>query len=196
MTGPILPSLRAATGEAHQALEDAVAIDRRLVDLAGYRQILEIFLGFYRPLEPGLLVLSGLDADERWKTPWLEADLRVLGLTAPQIAELPDCHDLPRGGTPARAFGCLYVLEGATLGGRHISAMMAQSAVPPGARRFFGGYGERTGERWREFVGVLEHHAVGAGDAERGDIIQGAGETFACLHHWYVRQCPTDGFPG
>ena len=196
MADSILPALRAATSEAHQKLEDAIAIDRRLADPARYRQILEIFLGFYRPLERDLVVPPGLDTDERLKTSWLEADLRALGLTAPQIANLPDCSDLPRVDSPARVFGCLYVLEGATLGGRHISAMMARSAVPPGARRFFGGYGERTGERWREFIGALERHVAGAGDADRGDILPGAGETFACLHRWYVRQCSTDALPG
>ena len=196
MTDPVLPALRAATGKAHQAFEDAVAIDRCLADPARYRQILEIFLGFYRPLERRLIVPAGSDSDERRKTPWLEADLGAIGLTAAQIAGLPDCSDLPRVDTPARSFGCLYVLEGATLGGRHISAMMAQSTVPPGARQFFGGYGEHTGERWREFIGALERHAAGAGDADREETIQGAEETFACLHRWYVRQSPANDLPG
>ena len=74
--------------------------------------------------------------------------------------------------------------------------MMTQSAVPAEARRFFGGYGERTGERWREFTAALERYAAGVDIAQGGDIIQGAGETFACLHRWYVRQCPTDESPG
>ena len=132
----------------------------------------------------------------RLKTPWLVADLRALGLTPAQIDALPDCPDLPRVDIPARAWGCQYVLEGATLGGRHISAMMAQSAVPVEARRFFVGYGERTGERWQDFIAALEHYAVGVDIAEEGDIIQGASETFACLHRWHVRQCPTDDSRG
>lgn len=200
--GSILPALRAATGEAHQRLEDVVAIERRLSDLALYRQILEIFVGFYRPLEHHLAAGAdwqaiGLNLVDRHKAPWLQTDLRALGLTATQIETLPECHDLPCVDTPARALGCLYVLEGATLGGRQISAMMARGGVVPGeARQFFGSYGERTGERWREFIAVLDGYADGPGNAQGRDIIQGASETFACLHRWHVRQCPTDEFPG
>lgn len=197
----VLPALRAATGEAHQRLEDAVDIERRLADPLRYRQLLEIFLGFYRPLERSIPIAEhkrglGLDLSERRKVPWLEEDLSVLGLTGPEIEQLPDCPELPRVDTPPRAMGCLYVLEGATLGGRHISAMMARSAIPPGARRFFSGYGERTGERWREFVAMLERDAAGLENAESGAIIEGAQETFACLHRWFVRQCPADALPG
>lgn len=201
LPGGILPALRAATGEAHQRLEDAVDIERRLTDPIRYRQLLEIFLGFYRPLERAIHVAGGgqeqgLDLSERRKVPWLEADLSMLGLPGPQIEQLPDCPELPRVDAPARVIGCLYVLEGATLGGRHISAMMARSSVTAEARRFFGGYGERTGERWREFIAVLERYAAGSGNAENGEIIGGAQETFACLHRWCVRQCSTDDLPG
>ncbi len=196
MADPILPALRAGTGEAHQRLEDAVAIERCLVSLARYRRLLEVFLGFYRPLERRLTGLIGPDPSERLKTPWLEADLRALGLSTDQIDALPDCADLPHVEDSARAWGCLYVLEGATLGGRHISAMMAQSTVPAEARRFFSGYGEHTGERWRDFTAALERYAAGVDHARGGNIVQGASETFACLHRWYVRQCPTDELPG
>ena len=194
----ILPTLRAETAVAHQQLEDAVAIPRRLVDLTQYRQLLGTFLGFYRPLEKGIsAVANWLDAAEERKTTWLEADLGALGLTASQIIALPDCSELPDVGTSARAMGCRYVLEGATLGGRHISAMMDRGgAVPLEARRFFSGYGEKTGEHWRQFVAALERHAAGVRVAERGEIIQGASETFACLHHWYVRQYHPNALPG
>ena len=197
----ILPALRAATGDAHQQLEDAVAIERCLADLTQYQRLLEIFHGFYGPLEALLFrghpwQESELDISGRYKTPWIEDDLLGLGLPRPDLSTLPVCDQLPPSGSPSQAFGCLYVLEGATLGGRHISAMMGRSNVPPTARRFFAGYGEQTGERWREFGAALERHAAGAGSARGGEIIQGARETFACLHRWHVRHYATHEFPG
>ena len=201
MTSDILLALRAATGGAHQQLEDAVGIERRLHDPAAYRRLLEVFLGFYRPLEHRLAGLRGwensrLGLPARFKTPWLEADLAALGLTASEIGALPDCADLPGTDSLEQGFGCLYVLEGATLGGRQITAMMRDSAVPPGARRFHASYGAETGARWREFIAALENHARTADAAGRAEIVRGARETFTCLQGWFVRECPAHEPPG
>ena len=193
--GDILSGLRAATGGAHQQLEDAVGIEHRVQDRAGYRRLLEIFLGFYRPLEARFTSLhgwaqSGIDLAARRKTPWLEEDLSALGLTGREIDALPACAELPCiGDSLDRGFGCLYVLEGATLGGRHITTMMQDSSVPSAARRFFASYGAETGTRWREFIAALENHANAAPEADPVKIVQGAQETFACLQHWFVREC-------
>ena len=192
---PILSALRAATGQTHQQLEGAVDIGRRLHNPAAYRRLLEIFLGFYRPLERRLAGLRGwdvyrLDLSARRKTPWLEADLLALEPVAPGKNVPPDCMDLPRTDSLNRGFGCLYVLEGTTLGGRQITAMLQGSAVPAGARRFFASYGAETGTRWREFIRALEDHARTTDDAGRAEIVWGAQETFACLQGWFVRDCP------
>ena len=197
----VLSVLRAATGGAHQQLEDAVGIERRLHDPAAYRCLLEIFLGFYRPLERHLAGLRGwenyrLGFPARLKTPWLEADLAALGLTVSEIGALPDCASLPRTDSLEQGFGCLYVLEGATLGGRQLTAMMRDSSVPPGARRFHASYGAQTGARWREFIAALEDRARAAGEAGRAEIVQGARETFTCLQGWFVRECPAHEPPG
>ncbi len=50
------------------------------------------------------------------------------------------------------ALGCLYVLEGATLGGQVISRHLAKLGIgPENGGRFFNGYGARTGEMWKSF---------------------------------------------
>lgn len=185
----ILPALRAATSEAHLALEQAVDTERCLGDLPPYTRLLENFLGFYRPLERSLEAAidwtdTGLDFAGRRKARWLEADLTALGFTAQAVRAVPDARVLPSTDGLPRCFGCLYVLEGATLGGRHISAMMRGSSVPPGARAFFGSYGADTGARWREFVSALETQAVTGTDHARSQIVESANETFACLHRW------------
>ena len=192
----ILPVLRAATGSAHQRLEDSVGIERRVADPAAYRRLLEIFLGFYRPLEHRLAALPGwqqydLDFSARRKTPWLEADLVALGSSA-----VPDCDRLPPTASLANGFGCLYVLEGATLGGRQITALMNDCPVPATARRFFASYGAETGTRWREFIAALENYASSADAAARVAVVQGAQETFGCLQGWFVRECPVHEHPG
>ena len=185
----ILPRLRAATGEAHRALERVVDVENCVRDVGRYRALLEQFLGFYRPLEWRLSVMpgweeSGVDLLARWKSPWLEADLQALGLSSAEVGGLPDCGKLPAAGNLARGFGCLYVLEGATLGGRQITGMLQEGPVPPGARHFFGSYGAETGARWREFLSALEGHAATADDRQQAETVAAAADTFTCLQRW------------
>lgn len=184
----IVPTLRVATGEAHQRLEQTVDITRCAADLDRYRQLLARFLGFYRPLERRLGALpgwetSGVDFSNRLKTPWLAADLRALGLSA-AVESLPRCVDLPCTDDLSHGFGCLYVLEGATLGGRQITALLRDSPVPPDARAFFGSYGAETGTRWKEFVAALETHAATASEKGRAAVVKGGVETFDRLQRW------------
>ena len=187
----LLPTLRAATAQAHARLEAAVDIERCLRDRERYAALLRTFLGFYRPLERALESIGGLEEAgyalaPRRKTPWLQADLEALGMSQADVAALPDCLTLPRLDGPACAPGCLYVLEGSTLGGRHITSLMRNSAVPAGARRFFAGYGPETGARWKEFIAWLEAEAEAGGAV----IIAAAQETFADMERWLNERMP------
>ena len=126
-----------------------------------YTRLLRSFFGFYRPLEDRLFALNdwaahGLALPGRRKTPWLVSDLHVLGLSLEEIQALPSCAKLPTISNHAQGFGCLYVLEGATLGGRQITALLQSSPVSTSARRFFNSYGSETGARWREFLVCLQ----------------------------------------
>jgi heme oxygenase len=86
--------------------------------------------------------------------------------------------------TTAQLFGCLYVLEGATLGGqiitRHLHASLG--LTPETGAAFFAGYGARTGSRWKEFGTHLSAFALqsGSGDA----IVASANSTFETLDLW------------
>lgn len=191
MSASILAELRAATGEAHGQLERAVEMEKRAAEVGRYAGLLEKFHGFYAPLEARLLALpgwseSGLDLGERRKTPSLARDLAALGRTQEEIAALPRCEALPRVDNLARGFGCAYVLEGATLGGRQITAMLRDGPVPAGARTFFASYGPNVGERWREFTAALERFAAAARPEMRSDIVAAAGETFSAMQRWIV----------
>lgn len=187
--GDLLPALRSATAEAHRRLEDAVDIPRAVLDPEGYRRLLAAFYGFYRPLERELAALTGwescgLDLAERRKTPWLASDLAALGLEAPVLQTLPHCPSLPALDSLAQGMGCLYVLEGATLGGRQITALMQGSPVRPEARRFFASYGAETGLRWREFLAALRSFEERCAPAERAALLAAALATFQCLQRW------------
>lgn len=183
---PTLDRLREETRAAHAQLEDSVRIDQRVQSRPLYTQLIASFLGFYKPLEERLQALpgwsdAGIDFAARRKTPWLITDLAALGLSAAEIASLDCCEQLPRVDSLSCGFGCAYVLEGATLGGRHISQLLAATDIPEEARTFFRSYGPAVGERWKEFISALEAFSS---TGNQDEIVEGARETFACLQAW------------
>ena len=70
----------------------------------------------------------------RHKTPQRSQDLAALGVTPEALAQTPLCHGLPDLRSTTRLFGCLDVIEGATLGGqvvtRHLRASLALTPSP------------------------------------------------------------------
>ena len=190
----ILAALRAATSQAHQQLEASIQIEACVADRGRYARLLRSFYGFYRPLEDRLFALDGwtrcgVDLPSRRKAPWLTADLQALGLGTGEIGALPICAKLPAAHDHAQGFGCLYVLEGATLGGRQITALLQSSPVPANARHFFSSYGSATGARWREFIVSLQKAAEAADETGRAEIVTAAQQTFTCLQEWIVEGC-------
>ena len=190
----ILAALRAATSQAHQQLEISVEIEACITDREKYTGLLRSFFGFYRPLEDRLSALDGwagrgVDLPGRRKASWLAADLQALGLNMQEIETLPDCARLPTTNDSAQGFGCLYVLEGATLGGRQITALLQSSPIPTNARHFFRSYGTETGTRWREFIVSLQREAEAVGATGRAEIVTAAQQTFTCLQDWIVAGC-------
>jgi heme oxygenase len=183
----LLAKLREGSSAAHQQLEEQVAITERIRDVDSYRELLQKFLGFYAPLENRLEKLSGwadwgYDPISRRKTAWLSQDLSALGGEPGDIVALPLCDHGPTPGSVAAGFGCAYVLEGATLGGRQITSWLEESAIPGHARRFFASYGENVGQQWRSFCESLEH--FGRSRKEHDEIVHAASETFSSLQRW------------
>ena len=185
----ILPRLKQATAERHAALESRSVLLAPGLSRADYCGCLRRFFGYYAPLEARLLRSQGwpgvgLAYAEREKTPQLSRDLAALGITAQGLAQTPLCHALPDLRTTARLFGCLYVIEGATLGGqtvtRHLQACLGLTPQSGGA--FFSGYAQHTGSRWKAFCAHLSAfaHTSGAED----EIVASANDTFSTLDHW------------
>ncbi len=189
--------LRARTAAAHARLEARLDVFSRLRSHEDYRTLLARFYGLYEPLEPRLAAIArspdlSLDYAARRKVPLLERDLAALGLDAPALARLPRCTRLPALEGPAALLGCLYVLEGATLGGQLIARHVAQE-LGLGARgtAFFSSYGEGVGPMWRLFVAALEGFAA---DADRqAAVIRSANDTFAVFEDWLTRDASDPG---
>jgi heme oxygenase len=185
----ILLRLKQATAARHAAIEArSVLLDPGL-SRATYCACLRRLFGYYAPLELRLLRSHawpgvGLAYGDRHKTPQLSQDLAALGVTPEELEQTPMCHGLPDLRTPARLFGCLYVIEGATLGGqivtRHLQARLGVTPRCGGA--FFSGYAEHTGSHWKAFGAHLSAFAQASGAED--EIVAGAHETFDTLGHW------------
>ena len=187
----VLDRLKAQTRAEHTAMEGALDLMRDDLSLADYRHLLERYFAFYAPVEARLAgvfysaPLGGLDFEGRRKLPLLRADLDALGGRAADT--LAVCDALPPLHTPAQAVGCLYVLEGATLGGlvigRHVRRTLG--LTPDSGARFFNGNGARTAEMWRTFRSALAEFAASPATADA--VVESANQTFRSLRHWCLR---------
>lgn len=191
----ILTRLRSETREQHKDLE-------RVLDLMGmaltrdiYCRRLVQYYGFYCPLEAALRTRCGVGDDggstpssdlatliPRFdKTRLLRQDLQHFQITA---EALPLCRELPSIETPADVLGCLYVLEGATLGGRiigqHVHAELGITSATGG--RFFAGYEGDTGSMWNAMRKILLRCAVDV--QTENAIVANSIATFVSLRRW------------
>ena len=197
-----------ATSASHTALEDQLPLMNADLSREDYCQFVSRFFGFYAPLEVQLLASPhwhqlAFDYAPRQKTPRLAQDLLALGRSDAALAATPRCMDLPACTTPEQLLGCLYVIEGATLGGRtitrHLQTRLGLSPESGGA--FFDGYGAQTGSHWKAFCTMLSNNAddlpnpnpnsnpghcahPSACESRHADIVAGANRTFETLTHW------------
>lgn len=176
----LLTRLKTDTRARHQQTETLLFAGKLMAGTlspADYAQLLQIHYRFYQSLETAVAeqpqFFSGYDHEERRKTPWLMADLNQIGTALPAPAP-----DLFKDWTGYQLLGALYVAEGATLGGRVIAGALRRT---PGLShlipRFFGGYGEQTGPRWKAFGRFLTNRA----DGHDSGIIEAADRAFGCF---------------
>jgi heme oxygenase len=106
----------------------------------------------------------------------LRQDLAGLGVIAETITP---CDNLPPLATTADCYGCLYVLEGSTLGGQIICREVARRFPGKASEisRFFQPYGDRTGEMWTGFCTSLSDFGVSHPESQ-GQVIAAAEQTF------------------
>lgn len=177
-----MAKLKEATKDQHDGLESTVNVMDHTFSLEDYVGLMTRFYRFYRAFEPEIGRLdwtgTGYDPLERAKLPKLERDLDNLGVPSAEREELTPFTELPLLDNHARAFGSLYVVEGATLGGQLIKRHLEQhlGLTPDNGAAFFGGYGAETGPMWKRFGSSLTEFAEMHGSED--EIIANARQTF------------------
>lgn len=163
--------LRAATHDIHVRLDHhplLAGITKPGYPMASYQQVLLGYFYLYLMLEKAIttaIAREALDFDyqARLKLPWINADLKYLGL------ETLAAEHFPRHGigpfvinNAAQLAGTLYAIEGATLGGQVIARHVAKNMglTSSAGARFFNGYGEETAARWQAFEGFMQRTCV------------------------------------
>lgn len=181
--------LRAATAAQHAATE-ALPLMRKLmsehVSVADYRAYLAGLARPYRLLEPALHAHCAPATLERLgvraRLPHLERDLAGLNLNPPPYRHAALAAVIR---TETDALGGLYVLEGATLGGRVIAAQLRRhlgAAADPLPFHFLGTRMETApSHHWKHFGLALEAERC-AGDDSAEPFVQAAVGIFQIFY--------------
>lgn len=181
-------ALRRATAGVHAEIEQLPLMSRLTSETAtldDYRCYLSAILAIQAPLEQTLYDRLDERVRDRLgirpKLPALLADLEEQGLTfdMPVLAVAP--APLLPDDLSARVGG-LYVLEGATLGGRTIARHLRRLIGEPlGSTRFLDFHGKHTSAAWKGFTSGL--NALAAQQVLVPDrVIAGALAVFAYVH--------------
>ena len=180
--------LKRETAAVHQHLEAQLGLLDPSLDVHRYRRVLETFYGFYIPVEIDVtrLAASGLPLGFplRARTELIERDLLALGLAASDLAALPLCSDRPDLSCVEDLAGCLYVLEGACLGGQVLTPLLHRrlGLTKGSGAAFFAGDEEWTLPRWTVIVAWLD--GLPRTGASTAKIISAATATFDAFARW------------
>lgn len=170
------------TGWANKILNDQA-------DKEHYKEVLKTFYGFYEPLEKKLESLPewkdyDFDMTKRRKTQFLVEDMKSMGISDEEINAIELCNNLPTVNNMNQALGCIYVLEGATLGGQIVSRKLQESLgiqVDTGSA-FFNSYRQNLRPMWKEFSDfITKYSEEHDSDAE---IVNASDETYHRFNEW------------
>ena len=180
--------LKHETAAEHQHLEAQLGLLDPSLDVHRYRRVLETFYGFYAPVEIDVTRLAAaappLGFPLRARAALIERDLLALGLSPAALPALPLCRDRPKLSCVEDLAGCLYVLEGACLGGQVLTPVLHRRlglAKDSGAA-FFAGDEEWTLPRWTVVVTWLD--GLPRTGASTARTIRAAKATFNAFARW------------
>lgn len=175
----LLDKLRISTKETHEALEQAMFPHiKNLREIVDYTKLLHLFYGYYKPLQDAVDTHIDLSVFPEYaqlrKAEWILEDLAALGEPA---IDIPIYHFDFTISSHADALGALYVTEGSTLGGKVICKTIATNLGKTDFEglKFFNGYGNDTGRRWKSFLSVLNNYSD---TKEENAIIRSANNVF------------------
>jgi heme oxygenase (biliverdin-IX-beta and delta-forming) len=170
--------LRSRTRSLHDDAERALDLESRLSSIPAYCGLLRSLWQLHAGYEAAFAAQSWsgfrIDFARRRRSDMLLADLSVLGV--PAVPATPP--RLPMHGL-CDAIGCLYVIEGSTLGGQIIFQRVRErlGASADGAASFFRGYGPETGGMWRKLIDAINVTPAHGADADAMEA--GARRTFS-----------------
>lgn len=195
----IREKLREHTQELHQRLERRLDL-LKIKDLNSYCHVIERFYGFVSPLESllvGTIAELGLYQDERLsfagrvKAQLLESDLAFLSKNIDMANGNPEMagqEDLPSLRSAASVLGCLYVIEGSTLGGQFLTSHFekALGLKPEQGLSYFAGYRSQTGRMWKSYLAFLEE-SIQDHPEWTDEVLASANETFKKMEQWLTQ---------
>jgi heme oxygenase len=193
-----LSLVRDATRERHQLLDQTDWFSNAIQDFNTYSDHIATLEAFYREAESSLrpfaeaLTVRGFDPVGRRKGEALAAELVELSAYTKVAPDLSGAF--PTLPNFSAAVGCIYVLEGSTLGGLILAGRIRDRLGWDS--RFYGIYGARTGEMWRSFKAALEAARAEVDAASLATAAQSVFDAFA-QHVANVREplCPDMGRP-
>ncbi|MET0496672.1 MAG: biliverdin-producing heme oxygenase [Steroidobacteraceae bacterium] len=169
--------LRERTNSHHLAAEAALGMERSFASIQNYGALLLRLWGLHAAREQAIRrydwARAGVRFEQRRRAHWLEEDILAIGLTLPPLPPLT--HAL---GTIELAWGCLYVLEGSSLGAQLIlkKALLLPGISRMRGARFFTGHGAATASLWKQFVSSL--NGFDPRSAAAAQVELGALQTF------------------
>ena len=157
--------LRSATQDDHAATEGTVPLMSPSLTLSQYGDTLARIYRIVRAWDTWAAANAPADLQpilhSRRRASLLADDLQTLGLPIPSEDEVPH-HPMQSttvaGDARSVFLGRMYVMEGSTLGGQLLARHVEQqfNFAEGHADSYFRGYGEATGDRWRQFKTLLE----------------------------------------
>jgi heme oxygenase (biliverdin-IX-beta and delta-forming) len=181
----LLQRLKSETAKAHDRIEEAFDLEAVTRSMSTYRNLLGRLYGFHAVWEP-LAEVALADPEffrQRRKVTLLETDLRDLGMGSDGFARLPLCDPTVTMRTPAEAWGSMYVVEGATLGGvviaRYVERRLGLNRY--NGCHFFRCYGTDVRPMWTSYGAKL---LARCRPAEEDAVVAAACRTFETLHYW------------
>lgn len=182
--------LRTETSTYHERLTTKLDLMRPAMTISDYRTVLQKLYGLLNPLEHRIRKVSDWDIPElalrqRFKTNFIAKDLLVLGVDSQHLQLLPTCPRLPAISNFAEMLGCMYVLEGSTLGGQFLSQHFQDRfrINSDTGCSYFSSYGADIFEMWSRFVIYLNNYGIRYA-SDTAKVTAGAIETFQSFETW------------
>lgn len=178
--------LKEYTKKSHVALEGRMVPSiKAIATQSDYQRLLEMMYGFYAPLEQKIDAFVNEDNmpayNDRRKAEAILNDIKTLNEGA-AIEAVTLCTDLPEVQGYTQAIGAMYVLEGSTLGGKIIAAMIQKKlGSVEGALSFFSGYGGQAMPMWNAFKEMVNS---GIQNDEKKAVLKAADDTFTSFKRW------------